>query len=36
MNILIAEALAVDEETVRTSHIKKAQTKLRALTEHRR
>ena len=31
MNILIAKALAVDEETVRTSHIKKAQTELRAL-----
>ena len=30
MNIQIAKALAVDEETARTSHITKAQTKLRA------
>jgi len=29
MNILIAKTLVVDEETVRSSHIKKAQTKLR-------
>lgn len=29
MNILTAKALAVDEETARSSHIKKAQTKLR-------
>ena len=30
MNIQIAKALAVDEETVRGSYIKKAQTKLGA------